>query len=96
MKKSIILLSIIALSGCGDNTPPHGMMDGKFETLNKCLLIIKEGSHSDLKILTDKPDEVGGWLSVNGVQQDLAFGCQRKETGTEGVYYYGFFETPTQ
>ena len=62
------------------------MMKAEFRTMAECLSAIKSNSGQNLEVITDKPQEVSGFLS-NG----KGFGCSRKESGTKGVYFEGWF-----
>ncbi|HGY1116626.1 TPA: hypothetical protein ACNUX9_003493 [Providencia rettgeri] len=62
------------------------VMSADFKSMNDCLLGIQAASGKSLEIVTDKPNSVSGFLS-NG----KGFGCDRKESGTKGVYYNGWF-----
>jgi hypothetical protein len=62
------------------------VMQAEFQTMASCLSSIKNSSGQELKIITDKPDEVSGFLS-NG----KGFACQKKETGTKGTYFEGWY-----
>jgi hypothetical protein len=61
-------------------------MNAEFRTMSECLEGIKKNSKQSLQIVTDKPTEVSGFLS-NG----QGFACQKKESGTKGTYYHGWF-----
>ena len=59
-----------------------------FTSMEICLINIKKLSDSkNLKIFTDKPEEVSGTLD-NG----NSFSCKKMSTGTKGVYYHGWYE----
>lgn len=88
MKKiaSIILaISAISLSGCGDGKSKKAK-NAEFRTLNQCLEGVKGSARSSLDIVTNRPDEVSGFLS-NGE----GFACQKKVSGTKGIYYHGWY-----
>ncbi|MDL2105228.1 hypothetical protein QQJ69_19020 [Proteus mirabilis] len=83
IKKIFILsfccfVSIKALAG--------DAMNAEFRTLPECLAAIQKNSGESLKIVTDKPNVVSGFLS-NG----QPFGCERKESGTKGIYFHGWY-----
>lgn len=61
-------------------------MNATFSSMKSCLAGIQRSSGQKLKIVTDKPNEVSGFLE-NG----KGFGCQKKESGTEGVHYAGWY-----
>lgn len=58
----------------------------QFRSLAECLIGVEKSSGQKLKPVTDKPGEVSGFLS-NG----KAFSCQKKETGTKGTYFEGWY-----
>ncbi|WP_228723129.1 hypothetical protein [Limnobaculum xujianqingii] len=62
------------------------VMKAEFENLDECLKEIKMNTGLTLKIIRDKPSIVTGNLS-NG----KTFACERKESGTKGVYYEGWY-----
>ncbi|MCG8485886.1 MAG: hypothetical protein MI756_00285 [Chromatiales bacterium] len=62
------------------------VMNAEFRTLKACLSAIEKNGGGPLKIITDKPEEVSGFLS-NGE----GFACERKVTGSKGTYYHGWF-----
>jgi hypothetical protein len=59
---------------------------GEYRTLQQCLQAIQKNSGERLRVVTDKPANVSGVLS-NG----QFFGCTRRETGTKGTYFEGYF-----
>jgi len=69
-----------------ENTGDSSVKNAEFYSMYKCLKGIKKSSGKDLDIITDEVDEISGFLS-NG----KGFACQRKSTGTKGVYYYGWY-----
>ena len=84
-----LLLSVLVITGCGDGKPPPSYRGGETRTLAECLESIKTDSgRSSLDIITDKPDEVSGFFAGS----KKPFGCSRKESGTKGVYFEGFYE----
>ncbi|MCO1335941.1 hypothetical protein MO867_16530 [Microbulbifer sp. OS29] len=62
------------------------VMNAEFRTLKACLSAIEKNGGGPLKIITDKPKEVSGFLA-NGE----GFACERKVTGSKGTYYHGWF-----
>jgi hypothetical protein len=62
------------------------VMNAEFRTLASCLQGIKKGSGQALKIVTDTPSEVSGFLA-NG----QGFACERTESGTKGTYFRGWY-----
>ncbi len=46
--------------------------------MSKCLKSIEKSSKTSLNIVTDKPEEVSGFL---GDSRKLGFSCEIKETG---------------
>ncbi|MEL4887848.1 hypothetical protein N6P31_12320 [Pectobacterium betavasculorum] len=88
MKKSIIsraLLLAFTLTAAGACLA-DSVMKAEFRTMQECLASIKAHSGSSLKVVRDKPDIVTGNLS-NG----KTFACEKKETGTKGTYYEGWY-----
>ena len=61
-------------------------MNAEFKTLGECLAGIKASSGKTLKIITDTPSEVSGFLS-----DGQGFACEKKVSGTKGVYYAGWY-----
>ena len=78
----IIFFSIIATAG---NALADSIMKGEFNSLDECLSAVKANGGEPLKIIQDKPDKVTGRLPNNEV-----FGCEKKETGTRGIYFEGW------
>lgn len=62
------------------------VMSAKFKTLDSCLVAIKKNTNQELKIITNTPNEVSVFLANN-----KAFGCKKKVSGTDGVYFDGWF-----
>ena len=88
MKLSKTLAVIIVVPVCFSAAIANAgdMMKAEFRTMAECLSAIKSNSGQNLEVITDKPQEVSGFLS-NG----KGFGCSRKESGTKGVYFEGWF-----
>ncbi len=83
MKKIIvaaILLASVSASFADE------AMNAEFRTLQKWLDGIKKSSGQELRIITDTPSEVSGFLANR-----KAFACERTESGTKGVYYKGWY-----
>lgn len=89
----------ILLVGCGNSnsdgtTKPRKpkteiqTMNAKFSSMSKCLKSIEKSSKTSLNIVTDKPEEVSGFL---GDSRKLGFSCEIKETGTEGTFVNGWY-----
>ncbi|MEQ9905004.1 hypothetical protein [Pectobacterium aroidearum] len=89
MKKLIIsraLLFAFTLTAAG-SCLADSVMKAEFRTMQECLSSIKAHSgSSSLKVIRDKPTIVTGYLS-NGKH----FSCEKKETGTKGTYYEGWY-----
>lgn len=58
----------------------------EFKTLQECLDAIKKNTASPLKIITDKPSQVSGFLS-NGQH----FACMEKATDAKGTFIDGWY-----
>ena len=85
MKNILLLVTFTLLASCGESdTEMRG--GAQFRTMAACLEGIKESSGQSLEIITDKPDNVSGYLSNR-----QHFGCLREHTGTKGIYYEGFY-----
>lgn len=84
MKKIILLLATFLVI----NFTAHAqeVMSAKFKTLDSCLVAIKRNTNQELKIITNNSNEVSGLLANN-----KAFGCKKKVSGTDGVYFDGWF-----
>lgn len=83
MRAIVISGCVLFASGAGNAADA---MNAEFSTMAKCLEGIKKSSGQELKIVTDKPSEVSGFLA-NG----QGFGCQRTESGSKGTYYRGWY-----
>nr|AAK56383.1 hypothetical protein [bacterium] len=88
MKKISKLNFILALCSISFSTIGYAdqAMSAEFRSLDDCLSGIKESSGKELKIITNEPEEVSGFLS-NG----KGFGCQEKRSGTKGTYFEGWY-----
>lgn len=83
-----VMLAFAAL-GAGDacKGSTDEVMNAEFRTLTACLEGIKRNSGSlSLKIVTDTPSEVSGFLE-NG----KSFACEEVSSGTKGVYFKGWY-----
>ncbi|EKO8773787.1 hypothetical protein L6R44_02765 [Enterobacter cloacae complex sp. ECC445] len=81
--KIVVLVASLAVTG---NSLADDVMKGEFHSLQECLSAIKLKGGEPLKIVQDTPDKVTGMLP-----NDEAFGCEKKETGTKGTYFEGWF-----
>lgn len=87
MKSSVMFTLIFILSFfITTSSYANEVMSAQFRTMAACLSGIKASSGQQLKIVTDKPNEVSGFL-FNG----KGFGCQKKESGTKGIYFEGWY-----
>lgn len=91
MKKLIFSIVLIGLlfSGCGSSgkSDTSELVGAEFNTLSSCLEAIKnKNGGGKMKPMTDTPELVTGYLS-NGEQ----FGCEKKISGTKGVYFSGWY-----
>ncbi|CAI0755177.1 Uncharacterised protein [Serratia proteamaculans] len=80
--KTVAIMSIFLSFGCRADD----VMKAEFRTLAECLKAIEKNTNSSLTIIRDKPEIVTGNLD-NG----KTFACERKESGTKGTYYEGWF-----
>ncbi len=84
--RMVALIGLCAvLSACGGGSNISAR-EAKFYSMQTCLEKLQKETKSTLKIVTDKPTEVSGFLA-NG----QPFGCEVKETGTQGTYIRGWF-----
>jgi hypothetical protein len=60
-------------------------MGGEFSSMKSCVDTIQSKA-GPLKILKDTPEEVLGRTAAG-----KTFACQRKESGTRGTYYSGWY-----
>lgn len=88
MKRWIIptLVSAALIAAMVPQGSAADAMNAESPTMSACLEGIKKNSKQSLQIVTDKPIEVSGFLS-NG----QGFACQKKESGTKGSYYHGWY-----
>lgn len=83
----ILVFTVSIVAGCDSNSPPEDVMGFEAPTLSSCLEHIKKFSKQKIKTTTiDNPDKVRGLLE-NGKY----FSCEKKETGTKGVYFRGVY-----
>lgn len=89
----------ILLAGCGNSSSDGTAkpkkpkteiqtMSAKFSSMSKCLKSIEKESKASLNIVTDKPEEVSGFL---GDSRKLGFSCEIRATGTEGIVINGWY-----
>lgn len=91
MRNIILVLLFGLFVGCGSDYETS-MMRNENRTLADCLASIKRASGSSkLEIITDKQKEVSGFL-----QNGEHFACNRKSSGTKGVYYEGVYTVKTK
>lgn len=86
MERSILASLIILLTAM---QPSHAsnVMKGEFRSMRVCLSSIENHSGKKIdKIVTDRPDQVSGFLSNR-----KHFSCTRKSTGSKGTYYEGYY-----
>lgn len=70
-----------------DSPGPSYVREAEFFTMQRCLESIPEDARSPINIIArDTPSIVSGRLA-NGE----TFACQRKETGSRGTYYVGWY-----
>ncbi|HFJ4330390.1 hypothetical protein [Serratia liquefaciens] len=80
--KTVVIASAFQSFGC----LADDVMKAEFRTLDECLKAIERNTNSSLTIIRDKPEIVTGNLD-NG----KTFACEKKESGTKGMYYEGWF-----
>lgn len=81
--KRTLPLIVLALVACGKE---QQTMTGKYSSMQSCIEGTKRHTGGNLNIITDKPDQVSGFLA-NG----KGFGCNVRETGSQGTYVEGWF-----
>ncbi|MDX9840568.1 MAG: hypothetical protein RBS95_03875 [Desulfobulbus sp.] len=85
-EKIVLYFIIFIIFFSVTNSNATNTMKAEFPSLQSCLFAIEKSSGQKLKIITDKPDEVSGFLA-NG----KGFACQKKVTGTKGTYFEGWY-----
>jgi len=88
MKKSLSVVAailVLLIPAISDGVAGQAM-NAEFRTMSECLAGIRSSSGQSLKVVTDTPSEVSGFLS-----KGQGFACQRKESGTKGTYYHGWY-----
>lgn len=95
---TVSLLGLILL-GCGNSESSNNsskskkpktemqIQGAKFSNMPSCLKSIQDKTKLNLKPMTDKPDQVTGFLG----DTERQFNCQIKETGTEGTFVEGWY-----
>lgn len=78
----VLLLTLITTTSYASNS----MMSADFGSMNSCLKGIQKSSGQSLRIVTDTPTKVSGLLS-NG----NGFACEKKNSGSRGTYYTGWY-----
>ncbi|OFC62847.1 hypothetical protein [Candidatus Erwinia dacicola] len=81
--KVAVLVSALLVTG---STLADSLMKAEFHSMQECLSAIKTNGGEPLKIIQDKPDMVTGRLP-----DDKMFACEKKETGSKGTYFEGWF-----
>lgn len=96
VKKVLLCVGVLLLFGCdggSSGTSSIGrepvIASGKFPSMKACLNAITKATDMQLDILTDKPSKVSGYLL--GTQRN--FVCEVRETGSEGTYVDGWYDT---
>lgn len=82
----LIYIGISSLAGSSSSSPSF-VYNAKFSSMLGCLRGIESDSGLSLNIISDDPENVSGYLG--STKRD--FGCQRKVTGSQGVYYKGWY-----
>ena len=79
----VFLMSM--LFACGDGSKEM-IRQAEFTSMYSCLAGLRNDSGLKLEVIRDTRELVSGTLS-NG----KAFGCEKKESGTKGNYYVGWY-----
>jgi hypothetical protein len=82
LRRRVLVVGTMLLVACGNSE----VMQGEFSSMPQCLERLKISSGQELEVVTDKPDNVSGFL-----MNREHFGCIRKESGSRGVYYQGWY-----
>ena len=82
---AILGLLCLVLQGCGT---PSEVMGGNFASLQQCLSSIQAKTGLPLSPVTDTPDNVSGYLGTT----KRNFACTKKSSGTQGVYWEGWYD----
>lgn len=86
MKRIIIMAAASILAACGPGTETYGR---NFSSLGGCVMSIEASATErglSMKVYQDTQEKVSGPLS-NG----LAWACEKRESGTQGTYYHGWY-----
>lgn len=86
MRKILGLCLVVGLGLSGCSKSPKSM-NAKFSSMDSCLSSIERDSGMSLEVITDKPNDVSGFL--RGTK--LGFGCQAESTGTSGLVVKGWY-----
>jgi len=87
MKRLFISMFVLVSSVvCVHQANADEIIGAEFATMASCLSGIKKHSKQSLKIMTDKPDNVSGFLA-NGKN----FRCHKVVTGSGNAYYRGWY-----
>ena len=96
MKKVVLCVGVLLLLGCDGGSSGSSSIGldpivarGKFPSIKACLGAVTKATDMKLDILRDKPSEVSGYL----LGTERSFVCKVKETGTEGTYVDGWYDT---
>ena len=89
MKLITALMVAVGLTACGGE--PNMMHNGKFGSMQSCMVAIQLHTNSDLRIVRDTPNIVSGYAGkVNG--RDRFFACELTATGSQGTFIHGYWD----
>lgn len=84
MWKTLAVAAVVLVVGCS-NGPETERVGRRFQTMAQCLDFIRQDTGDTLRVITDKPGDVSGKTSRDG----LFFRCEARATGTEGIILEG-------
>ncbi|WP_051299248.1 hypothetical protein [Marinobacterium litorale] len=84
-----VVFALYVLFGNKGESGANTVMGGEFRSLRSCLTNVESSSGFSLDVIVDEPDNVTGYL--RGTKRNFA--CTKKETGTKGVYWDGWYES---
>lgn len=84
IRAAILFASMVLIANCGESSK---IMSAEFSSMDECISKMRKVTNpSKLRIMTDKPSRVSGFLS-NGEH----FSCGIEESGTKGRYVEGWY-----
>ncbi|MGZ5491203.1 MAG: hypothetical protein ACXW2E_12755 [Nitrososphaeraceae archaeon] len=84
LKLFVLFTFLVLIQGC--NERDEFIMERNFSSLPECLSAMEDVSQGPIKIVIDTPELVTGNLA-----NQENFGCERMNTGTQSIYFYGYY-----